>query len=1328
MVRIGARPAGGALAVVLNLGAWAAAFAQPGLERLAPEIEGLAPLSEVLALETPAVSAAIAAARAASEVGGPAPFAAPFAVDVSTASHGRWESSSDGRLAVWRLRVVSAAAVSLNLGFGRYRMPPGGRLRVYTPAGGEVAGPFTEADNRPHGELWTPILSGDEVVIEVAVPAARLGQLELRLDTVNRGFRDLSWVRSPSHGSCNIDVACPAGDASRDQIRSVAHWSVGGASMCTGALVNNAAEDSRLFFLTAAHCFHDARRQAPSVVVYWNFQRPACDAGAARRRRHSQSGAVLRFQDAASDLVLLELDDEPDPAHKLHLAGWDLSSAAPASATTIHHPHAHHKSISSENDPLTRTTYNNDRPRYDGRYWRVEDWDQGTTQPGSSGAPLFDQNGRIVGALSGGDAACGNDEPDWYGALASSADRLSGWLDPGDTGAISLDGMDPNHRPRSLRAPDDKAVRAPEGGVPAAALPVDLAPFFRDPDGDALTYAATSSNESFVTASVSGSSVDLTPVAAGVATITVTATDAGGSNLAATRTFQVKVGANRSPETSGTLAGQSLNEGDTTRIDVASSFTDDDGDDLTLAASSTDTAVATAALSGSTVTVTAADGPGAATIDVTATDAGGSNTRTRHRFVVTVANEAPRPVGSLADVTINVGDDRRVVDVARAFDDPEGEALTYRASSSAPRVARAAASGSRVRLTPVARGNATITVRATDLGGSVETATQTIDARVKGRRGVTLSTTDLSVTEGATAAYTVALDSEPTGEVTIAASVVSSAKITVSPLSLTFDETDWDSARTVTVEGVQDGDAVAESATIRHDVSGGDYGPVTAPSVSVKVLDDDAAPVLSVAPASAAESAGSVSFEATLAFAAGVDVTVDYATSDGSGAAGARAGSDYASANGTLTFPTGTTTKRIVVAVTDDDEDEEEAETFRLTLRNPRNATLDGGGSTLRVPGTIEDDDDPEVTARFGSSNYTVTEGRSVNVVVRLDRDPERNVEIFLHDAHRGGVEDADYRGVPTSVEFGAGERTRSFTVDAFNDGLDEDGEAVELSLSTAAARVTADDRTTIAIRDSGGGPPGGNDPPGGDDTPGGGPPGGNDTPGGGPPDGEEEEDDPPRPPPPPQPPTAAFATEGAVCDGGLCRAHTGSPVTFADTSTGALTTRRWEFGDGRLSRSRTVAHSWSAPGFYEVTLTVSNGAVESTAALTFLVEADEPAGSCVADARTRCLRDSRYAASVDWWRADGAGGGGEVVRSGTDDSGVFRFLEPENWEVLIKVLDGCAVNGHVWVFGASPTDLGYVIRVTDTAAGTVKEYRNEPGAPAPAITDVTAFPAGCPR
>ncbi len=86
------------------------------------------------------------------------------------------------------------------------------------------------------------------------------------------------------------------------------------------------------------------------------------------------------------------------------------------------------------------------------------------------------------------------------------------------------------------------------------------------------------------------------------------------------------------------------------------------------------------------------------------------------------------------------------------------------------------------------------------------------------------------------------------------------------------------------------------------------------------------------------------------------------------------------------------------------------------------------------------------------------------------------------------------------------------------------------------------------------------------------------------------------------------------------------------------------------------------------------------------------------------------------------------IVRVGTNDSGLFRFFDTNNWEVLIKVLDGCAVNGHVWVFAVSTTDLGYRIAVTDTLTDSLKEYRNEPGLPAPAIADTTAFPEGCAR
>ena len=193
-----------------------------------------------------------------------------------------------------------------------------------------------------------------------------------------------------------------------------------------------------------------------------------------------------------------------------------------------------------------------------------------------------------------------------------------------------------------------------------------------------------------------------------------------------------------------------------------------------------------------------------------------------------------------------------------------------------------------------------------------------------------------------------------------------------------------------------------------------------------------------------------------------------------------------------------------------------------------------------------------------------------------------------------------------------------------------------------------------------------------------------------------------------------------------LCTVGTGVHVKFRDLSSGTVEARRWDFGDGAGSRSSVPRHSWSTPGFYRVELVVSGLGTESRASRDLLVRASDPAGSCEPDGETLCLRDSRYAVVVDWWLGDGRSGTGSVVHGGTNDSGLFTFFNRENWEVLIKVLDGCAVNGHVWVYGASTTDLGYTIRVTDTVTGVAKEYGNEPGLPAPAITDATAFPEGC--
>gem|GEM_PF-1917384 len=487
----------------------------------------------------------------------------------------------------------------------------------------------------------------------------------------------------------------------------------------------------------------------------------------------------------------------------------------------------------------------------------------------------------------------------------------------------------------------------------------------------------------------------------------------------------------------------------------------------------------------------------------------------------------------------------------------------------------------------------------------------------------------------------------------------------------------------------------------------------------VRVTVAEVLPELSVASVSGSEGGGALTFGVSPSKAGASPVTVNYATSNGT----ARAGSDYVAASGTLTFPAGSTASRqVVVNVLDDTVDEEEEETFVLTLRNATNASLAGGGSTLAATGTIHDDDDPSVAVSFGASRYNVTEGRSAGVAVRLDRDPERHVEVFLEWTHLGGATPADYWGLPASVSFSSGQTRQTFEVGATDDEEDDDGESVALRFATPLPdRVAARGGTTIAIADNDGGPPTGGPPTGGPGGPGGPPP---------PPDDEEDDEDDEDDgddggPPPGGPPRAAMETD-AECEAGLCRARTGEPVSFRDASAGSIRSRMWEFGDGGRSRSASPSHAWASPGFYEVALLVSDGSVDSTASLMFLVEAAEPAGACVADEWTRCLGDSRYAVTVDWRGAGGETGRGRVAPAGTNESGMFRFFDANNWEILIKVLDGCAANGHAWVFGASTTDLGYVIRVTDTATGAVKEYRNEPGTAAAAITDVKAFPQGC--
>ncbi len=490
---------------------------------------------------------------------------------------------------------------------------------------------------------------------------------------------------------------------------------------------------------------------------------------------------------------------------------------------------------------------------------------------------------------------------------------------------------------------------------------------------------------------------------------------------------------------------------------------------------------------------------------------------------------------------------------------------------------------------------------------------------------------------------------------------------------------------------------------------------------------------LVLTPASIAESGGMSTVTATVSPPSPTPFTVEVSSFDDPpprvGAASAL------STHTTLSFAANATrsTGRVVIAAIDNSEPAAPS-IVNVDGRDETSVGVQGVVSDASVTRPLErglpivDDEAPFVTASFGSSRYCVREGGAARVEVRLSEDPKRQVSIPLVVRNRGGVSADDYAApIPEELTFAPGETRAGFEFEAVPDDEPDGVEGVVVYLTPdRSQRLRGEGSAAVMIAQPGGGcggsgGGGGSGPPPSDgsdeeDDGDGGDGDGDGDGGGGGNDGGQG-----------LPPRAAIGHD-AECVDGLCRARTGVPVTFEDASSGDVRFRTWDFGDGITYQRRTVAQNWSAPGFYEVTLQVSNGTVESALSLKFLVEAGAPAGTCEPGPGTRCLGDSRYAVEVEWWTADGRSGAGTVVHEGTNDSGLFWFFNRDNWEALVKVLDGCTVNGHVWVFGASTTDLGYRVAVTDTVTGTVREYNNEAGTPAGAITDVTAFPEGCRR
>lgn len=399
-----------------------------------------------LDLEGPDAMALIQADKERDDVG-PDRFAWPHDLSLQPVDGLGWDLLADGSHR-WQLDVRAPGSLSLCFGFDRFRLPWGATLHIVGEAGPERV--FTAADMQDHGQLWTPVVLGDQASIILTLPAGHRDDHELRLVRVGRGYRYFGEAPGEKQGSCNIDVVCPESVGWEDEIRSVGVYQLGATWKCTGALINNTAQDGHPYFLTANHC--DVTSQnAATVVVYWNFESPECGDLGGGLLDDTQTGTTWLAAHAPTDMCLLELNTAPDPDWGVTCAGWDRSTTPAASAVAIHHPSTDEKAISFENEALEPTQYlqYTSDPSYS--HWRVVDWDLGTTEPGSSGSPLFNPEHRIVGQLHGGYAACNNDESDWYGRFDLSWDgggtqetQLSHWLDPVGSNPMSLETIDPN--------------------------------------------------------------------------------------------------------------------------------------------------------------------------------------------------------------------------------------------------------------------------------------------------------------------------------------------------------------------------------------------------------------------------------------------------------------------------------------------------------------------------------------------------------------------------------------------------------------------------------------------------------------------------------------------------------------------------------------------------------------------------------------------------------------------------------------------------------------------------------------------------------------------
>lgn len=351
---------------------------------------------------------------------------------------------------VYRMAIKSEDAVSINLTFDNFHLPKGADLFVYTKDQREIIGAFTEANNQADKYFSTTLLFADEIILEYYEPNNVEFPGTIHLNRVTHGYRSTNeYLKTFGQaGSCQVNVACSTGTGWDEQIRSACMLVVGGSGFCSGALINNTANDGKPYILTANHCYDSGYG---SWVFWFNWQSPTCANPSSSPAYNSISGSTLKARSKKSDFLLLEMNSTPPASYNPYYAGWNRNTTPATSSMAIHHPAGDIKKISNGNAPTVANGVDCGNGAAD--CWKVYWSGAACTEGGSSGSPLFDQNKLIIGQLYGGASYCnapassmydvyGRMDVSWDGEGTNST-RVSNWLDPSNTGVTTLQGYDP---------------------------------------------------------------------------------------------------------------------------------------------------------------------------------------------------------------------------------------------------------------------------------------------------------------------------------------------------------------------------------------------------------------------------------------------------------------------------------------------------------------------------------------------------------------------------------------------------------------------------------------------------------------------------------------------------------------------------------------------------------------------------------------------------------------------------------------------------------------------------------------------------------------------